>query len=113
MLPSVDFYSQTVAVNIKINDVVSNVLLTVYGEGQALQEKIPKLSFSVGHVVSQIPGEGDEFFVVVEWHRSSVVVIGLTEQSALLLGDPHPSRLRAELARRTPSPRGRQARGRL
>ena len=70
--------------NIEINDVVPDVLLTVYGEWQTLQEKVPKLSFCVGHVVAEIFGEGDELFIVVEWHRSSVVVIGLTEQSATL-----------------------------
>ena len=78
-------------VNIEINDVVPDVLLTVYGEWQTFQEKVPKLSFRIGHVVAEIFCEGDKLFVMVKWHRCNVVVIGLTEQSAMLLGDPHPS----------------------
>lgn len=84
MLPAVDFYSKIVTVNIKINDVVPDVLLPVYGEWQTFQEKVPKLSFRIGHVVAKIFCEGDKLFVMVKWHRCNVVVIGLTEQSATL-----------------------------
>ena len=54
MLPAVDFYSKIVTVNIKINDVVPDVLLPVHGEWQTFQEKVPKLSFRIGHVVAEI-----------------------------------------------------------
>ena len=68
MLPAVDFYSKIVTVNIEINDVVPDVLLPVYGEWQTLQEKVPKLSFLIGHVVAEIFCEGDKLFVMVKWH---------------------------------------------
>ena len=68
VLSSVDLYCKHVAVDIEVNDIVPNVFLSVYGERETVQEKIPKLSFCIGHVVAEIFGEGDELFVMIKWH---------------------------------------------
>ena len=68
VLSSVDLYCKHVAVNVEVNDIVSNVFLSVYGERKTFQEKIPKLSFCTGHVVAEIFCEGDELFVMIKWH---------------------------------------------
>ena len=68
VLSSVNLYCKLVAVNVEVNDIVSNVFLSVYGERKAFQEKIPKLSFCIGHVVAEIFCEGDKLFVMIKWH---------------------------------------------
>ena len=73
VLSSVDLYCKHVAVDIEVNDIVPNVFLSVYGERETFQEKIPKLSFCIGHVVAEIFCEGDELFVMIKWHISGFV----------------------------------------
>ena len=68
MLPSINFNGEVMTVNVEINDIVPDVFLSVYSERKTFQEKIPKLSFLVSHIVSQIFSEGDKFFVMIEWH---------------------------------------------
>ena len=41
VLASVYFYNQVVTVNIKINDVVSDILLAIYIDGKTFQKKMP------------------------------------------------------------------------
>ena len=76
MLPSINFNDKIMTVNVEINDIVPDVFLSVYSERKTFQEKIPKLSFRIGHVVAEIFCKGNELFIVVEWHDEFLLLGG-------------------------------------
>ena len=65
MPTSVEFNDYSRTRDIEIDDKITDVLLSVNGNGQSLQKIIPKVFFFIGHSFSKRLCRTDELFIVV------------------------------------------------
>lgn len=72
MPTSVEFNDYSCACNIKINDKIPDILLSVYRDGQSFQKIIPKMFFLRCHSLAECLRGADELFVVIVDHCYSI-----------------------------------------
>ena len=68
VLSSVDLDHKSCACDIEIDDMVTDVLLTIDGDGEPFQKIIPQMFFFGGHVLAEDSCIGGEVLVVVILH---------------------------------------------
>ena len=72
MITSVKLDSYSCTCNIEIDHIITDILLSVYRDGQSFQKIIPKMFFLGCHSLAECLRRGDELFVVIVDHCYSI-----------------------------------------